>query len=183
MNDNSIITLYHGSIYDFSKIDVSQGRLNKDFGRGFYTTRTEQHAINLAVRNNAIQQERYAQRGQKASSISWLYTYEFDLLGMDQMNVKEFNTPDAEWMRFVVLNRTSRKREHNYDIVIGATANDNTRVSIQTVLAAAGGQVLSDSAINALIALIEPENLPPQVFFGTQRAADLLRFKSRRVIR
>jgi hypothetical protein len=37
--------------------------------------------------------------------------------------------------------------------------------------------------IDALIALIEPENLPWQFFFGTQRAADLLHFNRRRVIR
>ena len=183
MDNGSIITLYHGSIYDFEKIDVDKGKPYKDFGRGFYTSRTEQHASSLALRNKEIQQVRNALRGIKDNISSWLYTYEFDLQKMDFLNVKEFVHPDSEWMRFVVLNRMSRTRQHNYDIVIGATANDNTRASIQTVISAAGGQALSDRAIDALIALVEPDNLPQQYFFGAQRAADLLQLIGRRIIR
>jgi hypothetical protein len=181
MADNTI-TLYHGSIHDFERIDVTKGRPNKDFGRGFYTSRTEQHAINLALRNKDIEQARYALRGQSVKITPLLYMYEFDSREMERLNVKEFVEPDREWMRFVVLNRMSKIRQHDYDIVIGATANDNTRVSIQTVLSAAGGQVLTERAIDALIALIEPNKLPPQFFFGTQRAADTLQFKDRRTI-
>jgi hypothetical protein len=43
--------------------------------------------------------------------------------------------------------------------------------------------ILTDKAIDALLALVEPDNLPWQFFFGTQRAADLLRFKGRGIIR
>ncbi|MDR1622308.1 MAG: DUF3990 domain-containing protein [Synergistaceae bacterium] len=182
MADN-IITLYHGSIHDFGKIDVTRGRFNKDFGRGFYTSRDVRHAERLALRNKEIEQERYAFRGKNVSVTPLLYTYEFDLRKMDTLNVQEFAKPDREWMQFVVLNRMSKTPRHDFDIVIGATANDNTRVSIQTVLAAAGGRVLSEKAIDALIALIEPSKLPPQIFFGSQRAADLLQFRGRRIIR
>ncbi|MDR1581228.1 MAG: DUF3990 domain-containing protein [Synergistaceae bacterium] len=182
MADN-IITLYHGSIHDFDKIDVTRGRFNKDFGRGFYTSRDIRHAERLALRNKQIAQERYALRGKKASVTPLLYVYEFDLREMDTLNVKEFAEPDREWMQFVVLNRMSRTPQHDFDVVIGATANDNTRVSIQAVVAAASGQVLTEKAIDALIALVEPSNLPPQIFFGSQRAADLLQFKGRRIIR
>ena len=87
-------------------------------------------------------------------------------------------------MRFVVLNRESKSKvqEHEYDIVIGPTANDNTRAAIQTVMLLTKGQIITDKAIDALIALIEPDNLPWQFFFGTQRAADLLRFTERSII-
>ena len=183
MGNSSIITLYHGTVYDFNTIDVSRGRPNKDFGCGFYTSRSEQHAINLAVRNKEILKERNELRGKKENVTAWLYIYEFDVLELEKLNVKEFTVPDREWMQFVVANRTSGKRQHEYDIVIGATANDNTRVSIQTVLSAAGGQILTERAIDALIALVEPSNLPPQYFFGSQKAADSLRFMSRRIIR
>ena len=27
--------LYHGSIYEFDKIDVNRGKMYKDFGKGF----------------------------------------------------------------------------------------------------------------------------------------------------
>jgi len=51
------ITLYHGTIYEFEKIDVSKGKSNKDFGRGFYTSRDVRHAERLAIRNKCIIEE------------------------------------------------------------------------------------------------------------------------------
>ena len=181
----NIITLYHGTIYDFDKIDVSKGKGNKDFGRGFYTSRDISHAERLAVRNKHIEEERFALRGIKKSATPLLYIYEFDLDNLATLNVKEFITADREWMRFIVLNRESKSKvqEHDYDIVIGPTANDNTRAAIQTVVPLTKGQVMSDRAIDALIALIEPDNLPGQFFIGTQCAADLLRLMERRIIR
>ncbi|MCL2814740.1 MAG: DUF3990 domain-containing protein, partial [Oscillospiraceae bacterium] len=43
-----------------------------------------------------------------------------------KVTVKEFAAADREWMRFIVLNRESNSKiqEHEYDIVIGPTAND-----------------------------------------------------------
>ena len=180
-----IITLYHGTIYEFDKIDVTKGKGNKDFGRGFYTSRDIYHAERLATRNRFIEEERIALRGVKKSVTSWLYIYEFDFDNLEALNVKEFTTSDSEWMRFIVLNRESKSKiqEHEYDIVIGPTANDNTRAAIQTVVLLTKGQVMSERAIGALIALIEPEKLPRQFFFGTQRAAELLRLTERRIIR
>ena len=181
----NIITLYHGTIYEIDKIDVTKGKGNKDFGRGFYTSRDISHAERLAVRNKYIEEERFALRGLEKTVTPLLYAYEFDLGKLGTLNVKEFATADREWMRFVVLNRESKSmiQEHEYDIVIGPTANDNTRAAIQTVIPLTKGQVVSDRAIDALIALIEPYNLPEQFFFGTQCAADLLLLTERRIIR
>ena len=180
MNSNNIITLYHGSIYDFKIIDINKGKPYKDFGNGFYTSRSEPHATNFAIRNKEIETERNALRNKNIHDTAWLYIYEFDLNHLDLLNTKEFLAPDREWMQFVVLNRMNKTKQHDYDIVIGATANDNTRVSIQTVLSAANGQLLNERALDALITLIEPDNLPPQYFFGTQRAVELLQLKNRR---
>ena len=181
----SIIMLYHGTICHFDIINVTKGKGNKDFGRGFYTSRDISHAERLAVRNKFIEEERFALRGLKKSVTPLLYTYEFDTSNLAVLNVKEFKTADREWMRFVVLNRESKSiiQEHEYDIVIGPTANDNTRAAIQTVVPLTKGQVMTDRAIDALIALIEPDNLPRQFFFGTQRAADLLHLTEMRIIR
>ena len=179
------VTLYHGTIYEFDKIDVTKGKGNKDFGRGFYTSLDIRHAERLAMRNKHIEEERFALRGVEKSATPWLCTFEFDLENLATLNVKEFAAADREWMRFVVLNREnkSKAQEHEYDIVIGPTANDNTRAAIQTVMPMTKGQVMTGKAIDALIALIEPDNLPGQFFFGTQRAADFLRMTERRTIR
>jgi hypothetical protein len=181
----NIIALYHGTIHEFDKIDVTKGKGHKDFGRGFYTSRDIHHAERLAFRNKKIEEERHALRGMEKDVMPWLCTYEFDLDNLEILNVKEFAAADREWMQFVVFNRENKSKiqQHEYDIVIGPTANDNTRAAIQTVIPLTKGQVLTDKAIDALIALIEPDNLPWQFFFGTQRAADLLRFNGRKIIR
>ena len=78
-NRESIITLYHGSTYSFDAVDVNLGKPNKDFGRGFYTTRIEQHAADLARRNQQIAQSRIAMlpaMSRKNRVPAWLYTYE-----------------------------------------------------------------------------------------------------------
>jgi len=180
----NIITLYHGTIYEFDKIDVTKGKGNKDFGRGFYTSRDIRHAERLAIRNKFIEEERFALRGMKKSVTPLLYAYAYDFDNLASLNVKEFAAADREWMRFIVLNRESNSKiqEHEYDIVIGPTANDNTRAAIQTIMPLTKGQVMTDRAIDALITLVEPDNLPEQFFFGTGRAADLLRLIERRII-
>ena len=63
----------------------------------------------------------------------FVYAYEFDLLEMNKLNVKRFDTADREWLRFIITNRTNRTRQHDYDIVIGPTANDDTRASIRII--------------------------------------------------
>ena len=64
----NIITLYHGTIYEFDKIDVTKGKGNKDFGRGFYASHDIRHAERLATRNKFIEEERFALRGVKKAS-------------------------------------------------------------------------------------------------------------------
>ena len=181
----NVITLYHGTIYEFDEIEVVRGKGNKDFGRGFYLSHEAYHAERLAIRNKSIEEERFAIRGINKAVASWLYSYEFDLSCLENYKVKEFTAADKEWMRFVILNRENKSKiqAHEYDIVIGPTANDNTRAAIQTVFPLAKGRVISDRAVDALIALIEPDNLPRQYFFGTNRAADLLRLIERKRIR
>ena len=101
----NIITLYHGTIYEFDKVDVSRGKGNKDFGRGFYTSSDIHHAERLADRNKSIEEERFALRGVKKDVTPWLYIFDFDLDNLATLNVKEFVVADREWMKFVVLNR------------------------------------------------------------------------------
>jgi hypothetical protein len=112
----STIILYHGSIHSFEKIDVSCGKPFKDFGIGFYTSLNREHSENLALRNKAIEQARIKKRGAATGVSAWLYKFEFQLLRGENLKVKEFKNADKEWMRFVVQNRSSGTRIHNYDI-------------------------------------------------------------------
>jgi hypothetical protein len=178
----NVITLYHGTTHNFSKIDVSRGKAYKDFGIGFYATADISHARNLALRNLRIEQERWIKIGGEKNLSAYVYTYEFNMKFSDMLNCKKFGRANREWLEFIILNRTSGGQEHNFDLVIGPTANDNTRTSIRMVTNAANGNILSDTALNLLITLLEPENLPTQYYFGTEKAAKLLDCKGKDVI-
>jgi hypothetical protein len=179
----AIITLCHGTAHEFAEIDVRRGKPFKDFGQGFYATRSQESAVNMAFRNRDIELRRLARRGITREVTPLLYTFELDESKFEFLNVKRFDGADKEWVLFVTDNRTHNPHNHSYDIVIGPTANDQTNPTIQTYLNEGYGDVGSDRAIEILIEFLEPYNLPCQYFFGTGRAADLLVPKGRCVIK
>ena len=176
----SIITLYHGTIHELDSIDVGKGKSYKDFGIGFYLTENPDRAADIAKRNLRIESERAAKIGGDAPTFAYVYAYEFDT-DCPGLNHKHFAEADKDWLRFIILNRRSDKREHDYDIVTGPTANDNTRTSIRTVINAANGGI-NDTALDLLLVLLEPNSLPTQYYFGSNKAAGLLMLKDRRVV-
>ena len=42
--------VYHGTTSLFDQIDVSKGKPYKDFGKGFYVTKSKPHVAKLALR-------------------------------------------------------------------------------------------------------------------------------------
>ena len=176
------IKLYHGSTHKFDTIDVSKGKPFKDFGIGFYLSTSKKHSTNLAKRNKQIELMRINQHKKKTAVSAWIYIYEFDSDHLHNLKTKYFSHANAEWMKFVVSNRNKKKQQHNYDIVIGPTANDNTRASIQAFFAEAYGNINKDNTIDILIKMMEPNKLHVQYYFGSQKAVDLLVFKDRIII-
>lgn len=178
-----MITLYHGSTHDFDKIDVDKGKPFKDFGRGFYLSEVYEHAHNLAMRNRKIEETRLRAIGKERAVPVFIYVYALDKLEMEKLKVKQFATADREWLEFIIANRMHRARQHDYDVVTGPTADDDTRTSIRTVMNASNGAILSDRALDLLIAMLEPSNLPEQYYFGSNKAASLLKLMERREIK
>jgi len=177
-----IITFYHGTIHSFEEADISFGKPYKDFGAGFYVSREREHAQRMALRNRDIELSRIRKKEINRCINALLYTYEFDLQLIKTLNVREFTAADREWMRFVIMNRTNKEPQHNYDMVIGPTANDNTLTAIGFFFAGAYGDIKSDIAIDRLIEQLMPEKLPRQYFFGSKKSVVLLSFKSREVL-
>ena len=169
------ITLYHGSSYDFDTIDLRQGRPYKDFGQGFYASTDIGHARSMAARNTEMRNAK-SRRHDFGHSIleSWLYQYQFSRDKAALLAVKEFTEADREWGRFITLNRSSKGATHEYDIVIGPTANDYTNPTIQFYMSGGVGEVGSDAAIDELVRLLLPYRLPSQYFFASQQAIDCL---------
>lgn len=178
--------LYHGSIYDIDAIDITKGKGYKDFGKGFYATSVKWHADSIAIRNKRIteiRQEKIKQRNpQYKIKVYQAYRYnlEFDDACLDnpgELKIKVFQRADREWVRFILQNRESAESIHDYDIVIGPTADENTVTVINSYKEELIATDYADDLLDALIRELEPENLPKQYFFGTPAAVQKLRFK------
>lgn len=178
--------LYHGTIYDITEIDVTQGKGFKDFGKGFYATPVKSHAENIARRNKRIVEAKEAKilkrnpQYKSGTYQAYRYNLEFDDSGIDNLKdikIEVFKEADREWMQFVLRNRDSDSSVHDYDIVIGPTADENTVTIINSYREELLETDYADEVLDALIKDLEPENLPKQYFFGTSAAIQKLRFK------
>ena len=178
--------LYHGTIYDISEIDIKQGKGYKDFGKGFYATAVKSHAESIAKRNKNRMEAREARIKQKNPKFSvavyhaYRYNLEFDdscLVESGGLKIKVFKTADKDWIRFILKNRDSEISAHDYDIVIGPTADENTVTIINVYKEELIETDYADEVLESLIKELHPENLPKQYFFGTDAAIKTLRFK------
>lgn len=100
----ALMTVYHGSGDIVEAPEIREGRYTKDFGPGFYCT---------VIREQA---ERRAQR----MPIPRVNTYTVRL--QDGLKILEFPEMTDEWLDFIVNCRHGVP--HEYDIVIGAMADD-----------------------------------------------------------
>lgn len=98
------MTVYHGSYAAVEQPRIIKGRNTKDFGTGFYCT---------VIREQA---ERWAKRYNKP--IISTYTVRMDT----NLKILEFKEMTEEWLDFIIDCRHGKA--HDYDIVIGAMAND-----------------------------------------------------------
>ena len=98
------MTVYHGSYTIVNKPKIIKGKNTKDFGPGFYCT---------IIREQA---QRWARRYD--TPIVNIYTVHMDT----RLKILEFKEMTEEWLDFIINCRN--RIPHDYDIVIGAMAND-----------------------------------------------------------
>uniref|UniRef100_I5AUX4 DUF3990 domain-containing protein n=1 Tax=Eubacterium cellulosolvens (strain ATCC 43171 / JCM 9499 / 6) TaxID=633697 RepID=I5AUX4_EUBC6 len=173
-------SLYHGTIYEFDHIDVAAGKGYKDFGKGFYATAIPSHAERLAIRNKRIAEKRQGFLKNKTGiKIQPIHAYRYNLLFSEDtadISVKVFEKADKEWLRFIIQNRKCATCTHEYDIVIGPTADAETATIINDYYDELEESGYSDEVCEKVIADLKPENLPKQYFFRTQEAVKTLEF-------
>jgi hypothetical protein len=152
--------LFHGSDTPVIQIDLNKCELFKDFGKGFYTTKVEQHANERAA-NVAAQH--------LTTPIVNVYDFEDKYLTNNTLRVKRFLEPSSEWVEFIMRCRDRKLPQppHNYDIVEGPIANDKMRV--QFALFERG--TIDLETVLRRITYIEDTH---QISFHTQQAIDLL---------
>lgn len=165
--------LYHGTISEIIRIDVEQGCGNKDFGKGFYMSVSKMQAIGMMHKKyrEAIR------RNRNKNEISFkerLYEITFDEQCLKSLKIKTFTEADAEWLDFILCCRENGGVPHDYDLVIGPTADDDTMLCLKTYWDGLYGKTGSVGAKKILLNNLEPANLGVQYFIGKQEIADRL---------
>lgn len=98
------MTVYHGSYTAVKEPEIVLGKNTKDFGPGFYCT---------VIREQA---ERWSKRYD--TPFVTTYTVRLD----STLKILEFKEMTEGWLDFIISCRNGEP--HDYDIVIGAMAND-----------------------------------------------------------
>lgn len=155
ISENKNLVLYHGSDSLFEEIDLSKSQNRRDFGRGFYTTVIEKQAKDWA----------YRQMLRNGKSKNYVYKYNFEK--SEDLKIKHFDSLNAEWLEFIKLNRTKGETQHDFDVVIGPVADDNTMQTVQLYLL---GTLTSDEAVERL----KFNDVNNQVSFHTEKAVKKL---------
>jgi hypothetical protein len=119
--------VYHGSYEEIVKIDLSKAEYNKDFGRGFYTTKVRKQAEAWARR-----------KGRPHGTSGFVSEFLFNENAFDDINFKTLRFPGytEEWFDFIISNRdrTIQAPAHDYDIVEGPVADDDVFARIDDYL-------------------------------------------------
>lgn len=155
------LIVYHGSCFEFEEINLNKSRNRRDFGKGFYTTvlpiQSKEWAYRLSLREKKIQ----------------YYVYEYVFEEDSELKVKRFDTLSKEWLEFIKTNRSKGGLQHDYDVVIGPVADDNTMETVQLYIA---NILTTQEAVERL----RYNNVNNQVSFHTEKALKFLKLVRRK---
>lgn len=151
--------LYHGSNMPVEHpVLIEQNRF-LDFGSGFYTTTNMGQAENFAKKV-------VVRRG----GVPVVNIYEINEDALKQsLNVKQFTAPNEDWLDFVSNHRNGTYIGPQYDLIIGAVANDDVYRTLQVY---SSGLLTKEQALEAL----KIKKLFNQYVFATENALNLLKF-------
>lgn len=156
-DENKQLFIYHGTTYNFNKIDLTKSHDRRDFGKGFYTTILEQQAqqwaYRLSLRNH---QEKY-------------YVYKYCFIDNNNLKIKHFDLLNEEWLEFIKNNRFKGGLQHDYDVVIGPVADDNTMMTVQLYVV---GVINATEAVQRL----KFTKVNNQISFHTEKSLSYLQF-------
>ena len=150
--------LYHGSNMKVESPKLIEQNRLLDFGSGFYTTTNKDQAINFA-------QKVVVHKGGMAT----VNIYELDDGNFKGLNIKEFDGPKEEWLDFVSAHRNGTYDGPQYDLIIGAVADDDVYRTLQVY---ANGLLTKEQALEAL----KIKKLFNQYVFASNAALKVLKF-------
>ena len=131
------IIVFHGGTEKVEFPICKFGRLNLDFGQGFYVTDLRKQAVDWATQ--------VADRRKQPPIIN-RYLLNRDAI-LAEARCKVFMAYDKEWLEFIVASRRGQHVADNYDYIEGGVANDRV---IDTVNLYMAGLMDLDTALARL---------------------------------
>lgn len=150
--------LYHGSNMNIDKIDLEMSKTNKDFGKGFYLSESEEQAMEMANFKSVLL---------GGEPIVTKFEFDVEMMKNSELSVKVFEEYSEEWADFVFANREGREVEQ-YDIVYGPIANDKVGLQIRKLK---DGSIDKAEFLNRLKYM---KGITFQYYFGTEKAIKYL---------
>ena len=108
-------------VLNLRKINLNKSHNRRDFGKGFYTTILQSQSKEWAYRLSLREKQ------------NDYYVYEFLFEEVPALKVKRFDRLNDEWLEFIKKNRSKGGLRHDYDVVIGPVADDNTMETVQYI--------------------------------------------------
>lgn len=141
--------IYHGSFCKINNPEIKQGKFTKDFGTGFYCTILKEQAKKWAEKFD--------------TPVINMYEYEQD----NSLKIKEFSVMTEEWLDFIIKCRAGKP--HDYDIVIGAMADDQVYNYITDLV----NGIITRNAFWELAKFRHPTH---QIAFCSEKALSCIKF-------
>ena len=152
--------IYHGSIDKVEVPEIRESNRTLDYGRGFYTTTSFKQAEDWVRRRMS----------ENKVSVGYVCVYELDESALQDLKALVFETPNDEWVDFVMKNRTLKGYDHEYDLVYGPVANDK----VYAAFALYEGGLIDK---NTLISELKTYKLVDQYLFHTAQALQYIKFE------
>jgi len=152
--------LYHGSNMVVETPKIIKSKKNLDFGMGFYLTSSREQAEKWA----------YIKTRRKGTGSPTVSVFQIDESAMKKLSVLGFDSPQAEWLQYVVKNRTGYCEDAGYDIVYGPIADDSTMIVLNLYIE---GKLTEESTIQELMT----QKLKDQYVFKNEQALSYLHYK------
>ena len=152
--------LYHGSDVEVKEPMLLKVQREMDFGKGFYTT------------SDLGQAAKWAKRTAKRRGVdkAFVTVYEVDNADINNIRLLSFDSPNKDWLDFVVKNRKGEYIAGDWDIISGPVADDQTAQVIDLYLEGAYDE---EEAIRRFLT----QKLKDQYTFKTKEAINLLKYK------
>ncbi|MGL5379012.1 DUF3990 domain-containing protein [Clostridium sp.] len=170
--------LYHGTVNNFTKPDLSKSIRSLDFGRGFYLTTIEEQARIFAksIEDNRPKNSEFA--GKRIN------VYSFEKEKRDMITIKSYEDINIDWMYYIIKCRSEMDDMEGIDIVMGPVADGRGRELInksRTLMKDLQEESLTkeelEEELNDLISDFKFNKYSNQIVLKTEKAIDSVKYK------